>query len=222
MESDKKNRAYQKGETRNVVYGDSPVLHSNRKENISQRFIDPVVSNPIFGDSKGMGGENSESVTLAQQVLTPIISIGRISDEYLDAINKYRAHLSLPQLTFSSDLSKRAIERANYLSKRDKVESTSRSDLIYKDQPIGETVISCRSPVNDGSSVGKLIYRQLVNDLKNGNPPKKRYAPILNQDCKEVGFGLVRNDISQKDYIVIYYYPVRKAEESASETFYFF
>lgn len=42
---------------------------------------------------------------------------------------------------------------------------------------------------------------------------EKRYTPILNPDCQYLGFGLARNEEKSKDFIVIYYYPVKKLEE---------
>ncbi len=42
---------------------------------------------------------------------------------------------------------------------------------------------------------------------------QKRYTPILNPDCQYLGFGLAYNQEKAKDFIVIYYYPIKKSEE---------
>ncbi|CAF4391517.1 unnamed protein product [Adineta steineri] len=73
--------------------------------------------------------------------------------------------------------------------------------------------MSCQAPVNDGSDIARLIHDELIGDFENGQSSKIRYTPILNPDCKYIGFGLVRNEEKTKDFIVIYYYPVKENED---------
>ncbi|CAF0754082.1 unnamed protein product [Rotaria sordida] len=118
------------------------------------------------------------------------IDLNRLAKEYLETVNEYRFHLGFISLELSNELTNRALYRATQLSIQNHIENTNRSDLIHNNEPIGETVISCRTPVNYGSDIAKLTYDQLIKDLKNGHSSKKRYTPILNPDCQFLGFGL--------------------------------
>ncbi len=67
------------------------------------------------------------------------IDLDRITKEYLETINEYRFHLGFSSLELSNELTNRAIHRANELSSQNHVENTNRLDLIYNNEPIGET-----------------------------------------------------------------------------------
>lgn len=67
------------------------------------------------------------------------IDLDRLTKEYLETINEYRFHLGFSSLELSNELIDRAVQRANELSSQDHVENTNRFDLIYNNEPIGET-----------------------------------------------------------------------------------
>ncbi|CAF4003919.1 unnamed protein product [Adineta steineri] len=141
------------------------------------------------------------------------IDLDRLTKQYLETINEYRFQLGFPSLELSSELTNRALDRATQLSIQNYIENTTEFDLIHNSEPIGETVMSCQAPVNDGSDIARLIHDELIGDFENSQSSKIRYTPILNPDCRYIGFGLVRNEEKTKDFIVIYYYSVKKNED---------
>jgi uncharacterized protein YkwD len=77
---------------------------------------------------------NNETISSFNQ-----IDFDRLAKEYLNAINEYRFHLGYSSIELSNELTKRALQRANELSSQDHIENTNRFDLIYNNEPIGET-----------------------------------------------------------------------------------
>ena len=67
------------------------------------------------------------------------IDLDRLTMEYLDAINEYRLQLELLPLELSDELTHRALERAAQLSMQAHTDVTNRWDLLYNNEPLGET-----------------------------------------------------------------------------------
>ncbi|CAF1099574.1 unnamed protein product [Adineta steineri] len=100
------------------------------------------------------------------------IDLNRLIKQYLETINEYRSQLGFPSLELSSELTNRALDRATQLSVRNYIENTTQFGLIYNSEPIGETIMSCQAPVNDGSDIARLIHDELIDDFKNGQSSK--------------------------------------------------
>lgn len=67
------------------------------------------------------------------------LDLDRLTKEYLQMINEYRFQLAFPPLELSNELTDRALQRARILSSQNHVENSNQFDLIYDNQPIGET-----------------------------------------------------------------------------------
>ncbi|CAF4315830.1 unnamed protein product, partial [Adineta steineri] len=100
------------------------------------------------------------------------IDLDRFTKQYLETINEYRFQLGFPSLELSSELTNRALDRATQLSIQNYIENTTEFDLIHNSEPIGETVMSCQAPVNDGSDIARLIHDELIDDFKNNQSSK--------------------------------------------------
>ncbi|CAF1231131.1 unnamed protein product [Adineta steineri] len=100
------------------------------------------------------------------------IDLDRLTKQYLETINEYRSQLGFPSLEPSSELTNRALDRATHLSVQNYIENTTEFDLIHNSEPIGETIMSCQAPVNDGSDIAKLIHDELIDDFENGQSSK--------------------------------------------------
>ncbi|CAF1011763.1 unnamed protein product [Adineta steineri] len=100
------------------------------------------------------------------------IDLDRLTKQYLETINEYRSQLGFLSLELSSELTNRALDRATQLSVQNYIQNTTQFDLIYNSEPIGETVMSCEAPVNDGSDIARLIHDELIDDFKYGQSSK--------------------------------------------------
>ncbi|CAF0887996.1 unnamed protein product [Adineta steineri] len=100
------------------------------------------------------------------------IDLDRLTKQYLETINEYRFQLGFPSLELSSELTNRALDRATQLSIQNYIENTTEFDLIHNSEPIGETVMSCQAPVNDGSDIARLIHDELIGDFENSQSSK--------------------------------------------------
>lgn len=65
--------------------------------------------------------------------------LDRLTKEYLQTINEYRLQLGFSPLELSNALTDRALHRARMLSSQNHVENSNQFELIYDNQPIGET-----------------------------------------------------------------------------------
>ncbi|CAF2350819.1 unnamed protein product [Rotaria sp. Silwood2] len=79
------------------------------------------------------------------------IDLDRLAKEYLETINEYRCHLGFISLELSNELTHRAVYRATQLSIQDHTENTNRSDLIYNNEPIGETYENFFTTISNSS-----------------------------------------------------------------------
>ncbi|CAF1446705.1 unnamed protein product [Adineta steineri] len=100
------------------------------------------------------------------------IDLDRLTKQYLETINEYRFQLGFSSLELSSELTNRALDRATQLSVQNYIENTTQFDLIHNSEPIGETVMSCQAPVNDGSAIARLIHDELIDDFENNQSSK--------------------------------------------------
>ncbi|CAF0755528.1 unnamed protein product [Adineta steineri] len=100
------------------------------------------------------------------------IDLDRLTKQYLETINEYRLQLEFLSLELSSELTRRALDRATQLSAQNYIENTTQFDLMYNSEPIGETVMSCQAPVNDGSDIARLIHDKLIDDFENNQSSK--------------------------------------------------
>ncbi|CAF0784045.1 unnamed protein product [Adineta steineri] len=100
------------------------------------------------------------------------IDLDRLTKQYLETINEYRLQLGFPSLELSSELTNRALDRAIQLSVQNYIENTTQFNLIHNSEPIGETVMSCQAPVNDGSDIARLIHDELIDDFENDQSSK--------------------------------------------------
>lgn len=66
------------------------------------------------------------------------INFDRLTKEFIERINDYRLHLEFPPLQILNELTNRARIRAAELSLQNYIENTSRFNLIYNNEPIGE------------------------------------------------------------------------------------
>ncbi|CAF4019965.1 unnamed protein product [Adineta steineri] len=96
-----------------------------------------------------------------------VIDLDRLTKQYLETINEYRFQIGFLSLELSSELTNRARDRATQLSVQHYIENTTEFNLIYNNEPIGETVMSCQAPVNAGSDIARLIHDELIDDFKN-------------------------------------------------------
>ncbi|CAF4815314.1 unnamed protein product [Rotaria sp. Silwood1] len=191
--------------------GLSPVIRNSNTIKLFRSSEDEKISNK-YSPSGQLIISNRNIHVIDKIVATPNqlyniqsdIDLNRLTKEYLETINEYRFHLGFIPLEISNELTNRALYRATQFSIQNRIENTNQSDLIHNNEPIGETVMSCRAPVNYGYDIAKLIHNQLIKDLKNDHSLKvnkyliklmmiffqKRYTPILNPDCRFLGFGL--------------------------------
>ncbi|CAF1511363.1 unnamed protein product [Adineta steineri] len=100
------------------------------------------------------------------------IDLDRLTKQYLETINEYSFQLGFPSLELSLELTNRALDRATQLSIQNYTENTSQFDLIHNSEPIGETVMSCQAPVNDGSAIARLIHDELIDGFENDQSSK--------------------------------------------------
>ncbi|CAF1477349.1 unnamed protein product [Adineta steineri] len=95
------------------------------------------------------------------------IDLDRLTKQCLETINEYRFQLGFSSLKLSSELTNRALDRATQLSVQNYIENTTQFDLVHNNEPIGETVMSCQAPANDGSDIARLIHDELIDDFEN-------------------------------------------------------
>ncbi|CAF3828779.1 unnamed protein product [Adineta steineri] len=112
------------------------------------------------------------STSNAKNKIQSDIDLDHLTKQYLETINEYRFQLGFVSLELSSELTKRALDRATQLSIQNYIENNTQFDLIYNSEPIGETVMSCQAPVNDGSAIARLIHDELIDDFENDQTSK--------------------------------------------------
>ncbi|CAF4119801.1 unnamed protein product [Adineta steineri] len=126
-------------------------------------------------DKKILNNQSINEIMSASNVKDKIqndIDLDRLAKQYLETINEYRFQLGFPSLELSSELTNRALDRATQLSAQNYIENTTQFDLMYNSEPIGETVMSCQAPVNDGSAIARLIHDELIDDFENSQSSK--------------------------------------------------
>lgn len=97
-------------------------------------------SNSNFQEEK-ISNNSSQLIQSDRNIISTYnqIDLDRLTKEYLETINEYRFHLGFSSLELSNELTNRALNRAFELSIQNYVENTNRFDLIYNNEPIGET-----------------------------------------------------------------------------------
>ncbi|CAF0977458.1 unnamed protein product [Adineta steineri] len=141
----------------------------------------PTTTTIINNDSSSLKDQKVSNNQLTNEILSTSnfkdkiqsdIDLDRLTKQYLETINEYRLQLGFPSLELSSELTNRALNRATKLSVQNYIENTTQFDLIYDNEPIGETIMSCQAPVNDGSDIARLIHDELIHDFENNQSSK--------------------------------------------------
>jgi hypothetical protein len=117
------------------------------KKSSNQIVLPPSLEDQKISNNFSQGNQlihsdlNIENISTANQIYQPPsdIDLDGLTEEYLQTINEYRFHLGFSSLELSNELNNRALQRAAQLSIQNWIENTNRLDLMYNNEPIGET-----------------------------------------------------------------------------------